>query len=157
MQKFQDLLLKYRRKERIFLFSVSIRRDTPASVDSLKSTSGASFNFTPVLTRNQNGLLRGLAFEYLPGSSSSRRPIVVDAVAPSSTTQNLAGGSGSPTSLTFGRILPIPNSVELRPQHTDIVWNGSPYSGWTFSVRPAVFNDADVEDLIMYLWLAFPS
>jgi hypothetical protein len=157
VQKFQDLLVRYRRKERIFLFSISLRRDTPAAVSSLKSTSGASFNLTPVLTRNQNGLLRGMAFEYLPGSTGSRRPIIVDAVAPPTTTQNLRGGSSPPTSLTFGRVLPIPNSLELRPQHSDIVWNGVPYSTWTFSINERVYNDADVEDLVVYLWLAFPS
>lgn len=157
MQSLQDQIVRYRRRERIFLLSFSIRRNTSAKVSNIKASFGAKFNIATNQTRNQNGLLRGLAFEYVGGSGSSRRPVTIDLSTPASVTANLDGASGNATSLTFGRVLPIPNSLELRPQHTDIIWNGSPYGDWTVSMSPDSFNEADIEDVVLYMWLAFAS
>jgi hypothetical protein len=154
----QDKVSIYKRRERTFVFSVWLRRALGGNIGPIARPGGASIQVSTAYTLGQSGLLRGVGFEYASSQSNPKRPITVSASVPLTVTNNLAGGNQpGPTSLTFGRVLPTINSEDLRPQHSDIVWNGSPYGTWTLNLGPDDYSAGGVDDLVMYLWLAFPS
>jgi hypothetical protein len=156
LAKLQDDVIKYRKRERTYVFSVPLKK-LLNGLDSISDNGGANLTFVQAFTRNQGGLLRGVAFEYV-SSSGTGGPLTLSVQVPRSATDNVGQrGQTSPASLVFGRVLPVTAGLDLRPQHCDIVWNGSPYGQWNISAPKDAFRGLSVDELLLYVWMAFPS
>ncbi|MGX9179126.1 hypothetical protein [Mesorhizobium sp. BHbdii] len=88
-------------------------------------------------------LLRGASFEYL---GNRRKPITLDVMPP-------AGAFEGTSSVRFGRVCEVSSSIELKPQHADIFWNGDASGTWTIEIRMDDTTDT-IEDLGMHIWTA---
>jgi hypothetical protein len=93
---------------------------------------------------SSNALLRGIGFEYV---GTNQLPITLKVAVPQSA---WSGGETGP--LVFGRVCPVAPSLELRPQHSDPLWNGSAKGNWKIE---GMFDQAagSIDKLVMYIWV----
>jgi hypothetical protein len=135
----QNELAKYMRLKRLTIFS---------KWSGAASSSGDSFtaNVDLVTGDGPSGefLVRGVAFEYV---GQNARPITLKVVPPANAWLEK---SGNP--LTFGRVYPINPSPELKPQHSNVLWNGSATGSWKITGE---FESAagSIDKLVMHLWV----
>jgi hypothetical protein len=149
----QDKIGKYRRSERISIFSISLKDALSGNISHIANNTGAVFGISNKDTSNRNGLLRGVGFDYAKLRASATRPLSLNVRPP-----DPQPGAGTDIPLVFGRVLSITDGLELRPQYSEVVWNDSPYGSWNV-LLPKSYHDEvpNLADVFMYLWLALPS
>lgn len=141
----RDLVLRYKHFEltRVFSFSVALQSHKH---DVLKAiTDGVSFDIARRDTAGADGLLRGIALEYV---GEPNLPISVSAIVP----------SGVPVrpemnEFLFGRVLQ-PQTSDLQPQYLQQSWNGSPYGTWRLQLSPNSPPLTKLTDVFVHLWIA---
>jgi hypothetical protein len=109
-----DTLSKWKRTQRLTIVQISgIDKMTIAadgkSFETLFTVDDSSLPGT-------DALLRGVNFEFI---GDSRVPISASVIPPAGV---VLGGNTGP--LRFGRVCSVAPSLELRPQHSDLLWNG---------------------------------
>jgi hypothetical protein len=152
----QDELGKFHRRQRVSIFTVwlsqSLLRQNRKFPDAVARPEGfrLDLNFEPDDSQSQRGLLRGVAFEYL---GNGKRPIRLTAVPPIGATANLSN-IGRQIPLIFGRVLSLAPGLDIRPQYSDLLWNGNPYGSWRVSCDGDL-SRYGIEDIAMHVWLAY--
>jgi len=142
----QNELAKYMRAKRLTTFS---KWSGPVSTSGEKNSDGfdsfsANFDLATGDGPSANVLLRGIAFEYV---GQNVRPVTLKVVPPA----NAWSGTLS-DSLIFGRVYPINPNPELKPQHSNILWNGSVIGTW--KVNGAFeFAAGSIDKIVMHFWV----
>jgi hypothetical protein len=136
-----DELAKWRRTQRLSILSVpclGTMKVEPSG--SLK----AEFTIDEAAMPDQHALLRGVNLEFVGNGSG---PISAALTPP----QVLTTGSHGP--LLFGRVCSVAPGLDLRPQHSDLLWNGNPFGTWRVTgwADPSL---ATPNKLVLYLWIA---
>lgn len=93
---------------------------------------------------NAAALLRGVNFEFI---GDSRAPISLSVTPPAGV---VLGGNSVP--LQLGRVCTVAPNLELKPQHAELLWNGSPKGDWKVS-GALTSSSGSVDQIIMYLWV----
>jgi hypothetical protein len=151
-----DEIGKYRRRQRISIFTLwlshCLLRQNRNLVDAVRSAGGLRLDvkFEPDDSQSQRGVLRGAAFEYL---GKGKRPLRLTAIPPVGATSSLSD-RGLEIPLIFGRVLSLAPGLDIRPQFSDLLWNGNPYGTWRIS-SDADLSKYGIEDVAMHLWLAY--
>ena len=142
----QNELAKYMRAKRLTTYS---KWSGPVSTSGEKSGDGfnsfsANFDLATGDEPSANVLLRGIAFEYV---GQNVRPVTLKVVPPA----NAWSGSLS-NSMIFGRVYPINPNPDLKPQHSNILWNGSVIGTWNVN---GVFELAagSIDKIVMHFWV----
>jgi hypothetical protein len=153
----QDEVSKFRRRQRISIFTIwmsrwFLRRNMNL-VDALKRREGlrADLNIEPDDLQSQVGLLRGVAFEYF---GTGKRPLRLTVVPPSGATASLNATNPVGVPLIFGRVYPSAPALDIRPQFSDLLWNGNPFGTWRVSTDGSL-ADHGIQDIAMHLWVAY--
>jgi hypothetical protein len=151
----QDRIAKFHRQQRIsiftFWFSQYLLRNNQNLLDAMQGSGGlrVDLNVQPSDSEDQTGLLRGAALEYL---GSGKRPVRLTVVPPASA---IAGpGARLNIPLVFGRVLSLAPGLDIRPQFSDILWNGNPYGTWRIA-STSDLRRYGIEDIAFHLWLAY--
>ena len=90
--------------------------------------------------------MRGIGFEYV---GQNQLPVTLK-VFPS---PNAALGDSGPSSLILGRIYPIAPNLDMKPQHADALWNGSPIGTWKVEGEFDL-HAGTIDRIIMHVWTA---
>jgi hypothetical protein len=147
----QDQISRVRRRQKTSIFTVLLSGKIASFANTLRTN---PFNVSLTLNSNDTwqtpGLLRGFALEYLGGVI---KPLQFKVSPPASATGRLSGSNDPSVSLFVGRVLPISNSADIRPQHVDATWNGDPYGTWQIACSDNLAQ-MGVEDVALHLWLA---
>lgn len=139
-----DELAKWRRTQRLSLVSVSSR-----AVMASTATNGSfttEFVVDEAAMPDRPALVRGANLEFVGGGSG---PISVALTAPCPLTPTV----GAQRALVFGRVCHVAPGLDLRPHHSDLLWNGDPCGIWKAvgSADPAI---ATPTGLVLYLWIS---
>lgn len=137
-----DTLSKWKRTQRLSVIQVVTAENFQA--DATKGTLTAQVSVTSSDLPHPAALLRGANFEFI---GECKVPLVLDVSAPDGAVLGEPGKS-----LRFGRVCPVAPGLELRPQQSDLVWNGSPAGVWTIK-GTYIPSAGDITKLIMYLWV----
>jgi hypothetical protein len=150
--KVQDQVGKFRRKQKTSIFTIwtsDIRADLDAAL------SRKPFQITipvqagyPQIAR---GLLRGVALEYL---GQGDRPVRFNVTPPLASTGNVGATGQSLTPLVFGRVCSFAPDSDIKPQHSDAVWNGNPNGQWQIESSDDLAR-IKIMDIALHLWLAY--
>jgi hypothetical protein len=135
-------LAKWRRTQRLSVVSVPCQ----GAIDIHPSTGSiqAAFTVDEAIVPDRRASMRGANLEFV-GSGSG--PICVSITPPQTLT------TGSPGPLLFGRVCSVAPGLDLRPQHSDLLWNGNPCGTW----KAAGVADPSLgvpTKLVLYLWVA---
>jgi hypothetical protein len=149
--KVQSELSKYKRTQRLAVYSIwsgaltVVPGNAGNTADTFQADLVVDVNAVPAT----KSLLRGVAFEYI---GQQQRPISLKVLPPQGTYIAVDRG-GQPDTLQFGRVYHAAPGLELKPQHSDVFWNGSPLGTWKVEGR---FNQTAgvINGLVMHLWLA---
>ncbi len=133
-----EALSKWKRTKRLTLVQISASRRLTIAADG--KSFEAEFTVDEAMLPSADALLRGVNFEFV---GDARDPLSLSASPPAGV---LLGGNPGP--LQFGRICSVAPGLELRPQHSDLLWNGSPKGVW--KVTSSV---AKIDAIIMYVWV----
>ncbi|RWI99974.1 hypothetical protein [Mesorhizobium sp.] len=148
----QNELAKYKRRQRSVIRSVWSSGLTPSgkggpmsSLDKFETKIMVDDGTVP----NLDARLRGVAFEYL---GDQRLPISLEVTPPSGAYLANTRIDGAPDVLQFGRTCVLAPELDLKPQHTDALWNGSPFGEWQVS---GLYDQTrgPIEKIAMHLWL----
>ncbi|MEF0940862.1 hypothetical protein [Rhizobium sp. BR 362] len=149
----QNAVTKYRRQQRSLVrsvwsdaISVSGKGGPNGSLDMLQTRFVVDSTSIP----SQTSLLRGVSFEYL---GQQQQPISLSVLPPAGAYVAAVRSDGQPDTLQFGRIFAVTASLDLKPQHSDVLWNGSAMGEWQIA---GLFNQSagSIDHIIMHLWLA---
>lgn len=139
--KATDALSKWKRTQRLTTVQIVGTKLLAASDGKTFET---TFTVEDSALPSENSLLRGANFEF---TGDNRLPISAAVTPPAGVT---LGGSVAP--LRFGRVCSVAPSLELKPLHSDLLWNGSPKGLWKLTgTLPSKLSSTD--EMIMYLWV----
>lgn len=138
--KVQDELSKFKRAQRLTIVSKWKGTIVASGLDVFN----IYFDVEKTDLPSENSLLRGVGFEY---DGKNQRPNTLKVLPP----QNAWLGAGAGP-LLFGRVCPIAPNLELKPQHSDAFWNGSPTGTWKVE---GTFDHAagPIENVVMHMWV----
>jgi hypothetical protein len=143
LARVSEELAKWRRTQRLSVVSVPCQETIKVEpgVGSLKT----EFAVPETAMPDRRALLRGANLEFV-GTGSG--PMCVSITPP----QPLTTGSLGP--LLFGRVCAVAPGLDLRPQHSDLLWNGNPCGIWkaTGAADPSLGAPTK---LVLYLWIVF--
>ncbi|WP_439669602.1 hypothetical protein DAMDJJ_20530 [Cupriavidus necator] len=142
----QDRLSKYRRAQRIEIWSKTsegliILKPNPSNTG---DSFDVEFDFSAVAPMGGHMLLRGVAFELMGNYNG---PVTLTLDAPPDATPF----SVSP--VRFGRVGAFSPGLELKPQHTELFWNGSPNGIWKVSGVLGRGN-GNINGVIIHIWVS---
>lgn len=138
----QDELSKDRRAQRLVVCSQSITLRTDTESD--ESAFEVEFAFSATSMPAGRPLLRGVAFELI---GTYNRPVALHVIAP----QDASPFCNSP--VLFGRVGAFTPGLDLKAQHSDLFWNGSPSGLW--KIKGSLDKGCGtIDTIIMHLWLS---
>ncbi|PAQ04889.1 hypothetical protein [Mesorhizobium temperatum] len=137
--KLGDALAKVKRTQSLAVLQVLVEVPKPPG------PAGGSLDVAVTVDAStlhgQGLLLRGINFEY---QGSSGTPLSLAVIPPAAA--RVLGGSDP---LRFGRVCLVAPGLDIRPQFSDQLWNGTPFGEWKINGKvPSV----GIDSLIMYLW-----
>jgi len=135
-----DALSKWKRTQRLTITQIV----NNVTVSNDRKTFETAFSVDDSSLPRSNALLRGINFEFV---GDSRVPISASVAPPADV---VLGGNSDP--LRFGRVGLVAPNLELRPQHSDLLWNGSPKGVWSVT-GSLPSNAGSIEQIVMYLWI----
>ena len=142
LARVSEELAKWRRTQRLSVVSVTCQETI--KIEPGDGSLKAEFAIAQTAMPDRRALLRGANLEYV-GTGSG--PICVSITPP----QELTTGSLGP--LLFGRVCAVAPGLDLRPQHSDLVWNGNPCGIWKATGSADLSLGAPTK-LVLYLWIA---
>jgi hypothetical protein len=140
--KASDAISKWKRTQRLSVIQVATADNFQA--DAANGTFKAQFSVNSSDLPDSAALLRGVNFEFI---GECKIPVVLDVNPPDG-----AVFGGSEKRLRFGRVCPVAPNLDLRPQQSDMLWNGSPTGVWTVT-GTYIPSAGDMTRLLMYLWV----
>ena len=145
----QDELSKYKRAQKLMIFSKSTDQTAPLTFTSVSDTEIQEFKCTITIESNDlpvKAFLRGVNIE-LSGSYSN--PITVTLTPP-------VGAAPTTEEITISRVCPFSLGMELNARNVDHFWNGSLVGDWNIAgTMDKSFGEID--GLIVHFWLAVIS
>lgn len=143
----QNELSKYKRSQRISVLSLSTTKPLnikPRVNSTSLDTFEADLLIDDSLVGAKKALLRGVALEYF---GRQQRPISITVEPPE------GAYTGFRAPVLFGRVVSFEPALDLKPQHSDLFWNGSALGTWKIE---GTFDQqaGDVEGVMMHLWIA---
>lgn len=146
----QDLLAKYKRKQRTAIASKS----TVGHLEHYPHKNGGK-RFETEITIDDSmlpdgyNLLKGVAFEYF-GTHS--KPISLNVTPPNGAVPFCDKGLISGR-VVFGRVGPFSPGLDMKPQYVDLFWNGMPKGSW--KIEGIVCDGTgEIEGVLLHLWVA---
>lgn len=144
----QDRFGKYKRSSRLSVTSVT-------SGKVLSKANGNTIKFSAEIDVDLNlisgsrHLLRGISIEY---NGDHKRAINLIVVPPADSYTALSNNEDSKM-LMVGRVYPSTAALDQKPQHTDVLWNGSPNGKWQIT---GTFNpgEGEIDEIILHVWTA---
>lgn len=133
----QDAFCKYKRAQRVAIWS----RTTQVTIG--KNGFESAFSVEDAALPAGRPLLRGVAFEF---AGTYGGPITLRVTAPSGATPF------SNPEVLFGRVGPFAPGLELKPQQSDLFWNG--LASGTWKIEWSVEGGGTIDRIIIHLWLA---
>lgn len=140
-----DAVSKWKRNQRLSVVQLVSAADV--ETNSANGTLKAQFSVSPSDMPDAGALLRGANFEFV---GDCKIPLNLNVSPPDAAA---LGASGRP--LRFGRVCPVAPDLDLRPQHSDVFWNGSATGVWSVSGTYSS-SAGSVGRLLMYLWVVSP-
>jgi hypothetical protein len=141
--KVSDTIATWKRTQRLTIVQIGVADKVTIAPDG--KTFETTFTVNDLNLPNSDALLRGVNFEFI---GDSRAPVSVSVTPPAGV---VLGGNIAP--LWLGRVCPVAPSLELRPQHADLLWNGSPKGNWKVTGSLTSNSGSAVDQIIMYLWV----
>jgi hypothetical protein len=140
--KASDAMAMWKRTQRLTIVQIGSTDKVTIAPDGRAFET--TFTVNDLNLPSSDALLRGMNLEFI---GDSRVPISVSVIPPAGV---VLGGNTAP--LRLGRVCPVAPSLELRPQHADLLWNGSPKGDWKVT-GGLTSNRGSVDQIIMYLWV----
>ena len=152
----QDKIARIRRRQKIAIFTTWLSKwgtppgGAPSTDLIFKRGLNVVGSWSLADTQSRPALLRGVAFEYV---GSGKKSFSLTVTPPAEAVAGIRADTGS-VPLIFGRVLSQATGAELRPQFTELLWNGNPYGIWAVSSDEDLSNYG-IEDIAMHIWAAY--